>query len=72
MRLSVTALSYYAVSLFADDSMPGMPILAAGIRAASMAMSTRGQDQQEDDLRSAWKRPKARRADSTGLLIGRF
>ena len=37
VRLSVTALSYdsqFAVSLLADDSMPDMPILAAGVRAA--------------------------------------
>jgi len=37
VRLSVTALSYdgqFAVSLLADDSMPDLPILAAGARTA--------------------------------------
>jgi len=37
VRLSVTALSYdgrFAVSLLTDDSMPDMPVLAAGVRAA--------------------------------------
>lgn len=37
VRLSVTALSYdgqFAVSLLADDSMPDLPVLAAGVRAA--------------------------------------
>ena len=37
VRLSVTALSYdgrFAVSLLADESMPDMPVLAAGVRAA--------------------------------------
>jgi len=37
VRLSVTALSYdgqFAVSLLADDSMPDVPVLAAGVRAA--------------------------------------
>jgi diacylglycerol O-acyltransferase len=37
VRLSVTALSYdgqFAVSLLADDSMPDLPVLAAGVRGA--------------------------------------
>jgi diacylglycerol O-acyltransferase len=37
VRLSVTALSYdgqFAVSLLADDSMPDLPVLAAGVRKA--------------------------------------
>ncbi len=37
VRLSVTALSYggqFAVSLLADDSMPDLPVLAAGARGA--------------------------------------
>jgi diacylglycerol O-acyltransferase / wax synthase len=50
VRLSVTALSYdgqFAVSLLADDSMPDLPVLAAGVRAAfdsylnAVARSTR-------------------------------
>jgi len=50
VRLSVTALSYdgqFAVSLFADDSMPDLPALAAGVRGAfdsyvnAVARSTR-------------------------------
>jgi hypothetical protein len=37
VRLSVTALSYdgqLAVSLLADDNMPDLPVLAAGVRPA--------------------------------------
>jgi hypothetical protein len=37
VRLSVTARSYdgqFAVSLLADDSMPDLPVLAAGVRGA--------------------------------------
>jgi WS/DGAT/MGAT family acyltransferase len=37
VRLSVTALSYdgqFAVSLLADDNMPDLPVLAAGMRVA--------------------------------------
>jgi diacylglycerol O-acyltransferase / wax synthase len=37
VRLSVTALSYdgqFGVSLLADDNMPDLPVLAAGVRAA--------------------------------------
>ena len=37
VRLSVTALSYdgqFAVSLLADDNMPDLPVLAAGVRTA--------------------------------------
>jgi hypothetical protein len=37
VRLSVTALSYdgqFAISLLADNSMPDLPVLAAGVRAA--------------------------------------
>ena len=37
VRLSVTALSYdgqFALSLLVDDSLPDLPILAAGVRAA--------------------------------------
>jgi hypothetical protein len=50
VRLSVTALSYdgqFAVSLLADDSLPDLPVLAAGVRAAfdsylnAVARSTR-------------------------------
>jgi diacylglycerol O-acyltransferase len=50
VRLSVTALSYggqFAVSLLADDSMPDLPVLAAGARGAfegyvnAVARSTR-------------------------------
>jgi hypothetical protein len=37
VRLSVTAMSYdgqFAVSLLADNNMPDLPVLAAGVRAA--------------------------------------
>jgi diacylglycerol O-acyltransferase len=37
VRLSVTALSYdgqFAISLLADNNMPDLPVLAAGVRAA--------------------------------------
>jgi diacylglycerol O-acyltransferase / wax synthase len=44
VRLSVTALSYdgqFAVSLLADDNMPDMPVLAAGVRTAFEGFITR-------------------------------
>jgi diacylglycerol O-acyltransferase len=47
VRLSVTALSYdgqFAVSLLADDSMPDLPVLAAGVRGAFEGYLNTGQE----------------------------